>query len=523
MEGMKNNLIARITALAGLFLLGLGGLFYALATREIIWGLVLALAGLALLVLAGLLNRRSLAKIAVQRQMRMGFGAVIGVLVFLALAVFLGALSSRHHLRIDVSKTGLHTLAPQTIQVLKGLKEPVEALAFFQSVEMNRKETQLLLAQLHYHNKLLSFRFVDPNSDPTLAEKYQINAFGTVVLVAGERHETIKAVDEQNLINALIRVTHKEKKKIYWLTGHGERSLKDDQKDGYSLLKTSLIQQNYSLVPLLLATAKEVPADAAAVVAAGPRKPLAKLEMERLSAYLARGGRLLIMLDPQWDGGLTGWLAGYGVKLGNDVVVDLASQEMGKSPFIPIAAAYGDHEITRPLANTATFFTVARSVTPIKDNPRKTNVGPLVVTSKVSWAETDIVGMQKKAPEFNQGQDKAGPITLAVLAVLPEAKAALVGDSKTPPRGELVVLGDSDFATNQNLGQMGNRDLILNAIAYLAQEADLVALRPKMAGNESMVLGIFQARLVFWMPVVVAPLIFMVIGIVVVLRRRRVA
>lgn len=523
MEGLKSNLAARVIALAGLFILGLGGLVYALATFDFFWGLVLAIAGLALLIIAAIVNRRSLAKMAAQRQTRLGLGAVVGVLAFLALVIFLGSLAGRHHLLWDVSRTGLHTLSPQTLQVLRSLKEPVEALAFFQAVEMDRESTKQLLTRMHYHSSKFTYRMVDPNQDPTLAERYKVNAYGTVVLVAGKRHETVKAVDEQNLTNALIRVTKKEEKVIYWVIGHGERSLEDEGKTGYSLLLASLKQQNYQVKPLLLATAKKMPADAAAVVLAGPRKPLAEVETKRLGDYLAQGGRALILLDPQYDGGLTQWLKARGVTLGNDLVVDLGSREYGKSPFAPVSAAYADHAITRPLANTLTFFTVARSVTPAQNAPAGFKVIPLVISSKMSWAETDLQGMRQKAPEFDKGSDTPGPVSLGVVVTLPPPATKPDPKGPDPTGGELVVIGDSEFAANPDLGQVGNRDLILNCISHLAQEADLVSLRPKQAGGEAMVLGLFQARTVFWLPVVVVPLIFAVIGVVVVLKRRRVA
>ncbi len=523
MEGLKSNLAARVLAIAGLFLLGLGGLVYALATFKYFWGLVLAGAGLVLLVVAAVVNRRSLARMATHRQTRLGLGSLVGVLAFLALVIFLGALASRHHLRFDLSKSGQHTLAPQTRQVLKNLPEPVEALAFFQAVEMGREPTEQLLSQFHYRNPKFTYRLVDPDQEPTLAERYQVNAYGTVVLVAGDRHESIKAVDEQNLTNALIRVTKKGQKIIYWLIGHGERSLTDEGKAGYSRLAASLKQQHYLIKPLVLATAKQVPADGAAVVVAGPRKPLAKVEKERLGAYLASGGRVLILLDPQYDGGLTEWLAARGVKLGQDLVVDLASREYGKSPFAPVSAAYADHEITRPMANTLTFFTVARSVSPAKKVPAGFQVVPLVFSSKLSWAETDLEGMRNKSPEFDKGRDTPGPVSLGVVVTLPAPKPKPGHKGPAPTAGQLVVIGDSEFAANPDLGQVGNRDLILNCISYLAQEADLVSLRPKMAGGESMILDLFQARMVFWLPVVVVPLIFAIIGVVVVLRRRRVA
>ncbi len=59
---------------------------------------------------------------------------------------------------------------------------------------------------------------------------------------------------------------------------------------------------NYELKDLsLLDLAKEVPEDATIVIVADPMIPLQSAEWSALERYLDRGGRLMVMLDPEGE------------------------------------------------------------------------------------------------------------------------------------------------------------------------------------------------------------------------------
>ena len=527
------------------------------------YGLILAAAGAAVVLLGGIMNRRQLATMAAKRTSRLGFGAVVGSVAMLAVVVFLGSMAMRHHYRIDITEGQVHTLAPQTLKLLGNLQQPVTAYAFFRQSQPGREQAEDLLEQYHYQNRQFNYRFSDPDTEPGLAKKHQVRDYGTVVLVSGERSEQVKALEEQSLTNALIRVVKTSRKTVYFLTGHGEPPLDSEDKGGFKNLKTAVEDQNYLVKPLVLVTSPAVPDDAAVVIVGGPKKPLTDQEKERLAAYLAKGGGLLVMLDPDYDAGLTDWLAARGVKVGNDVVLDQASRLFNMSPAVPLALEYGQHEITKTLGGMYCYFPVARSVALEAKPPEGVSGVELARTSQTSWAETDLKGLENGQAEFNEGKDVSGPISLAVVVKMsgavnaPKApeKAKEAGDQakageaakapaqepakepapkKEQPKAEekpaepakpmdsqMVVVGDTDFASNANLNQAGNRDLLLNSISFLAEEEDLVAVTPRQRAIQPMLLQPFQARLVFWLPVVIVPLAFAVLGVVVVIRRRR--
>lgn len=537
MEGMRQHHVAKWLALTGLLVMACGGLFYAVSISRGEWGLIGAGAGLALVLLAALAARESVAAFFRKRSARLGMGSGVAILAALALVMFLGALGSRHHVRWDFSQGTVHTLSPQTVKILKNLKEPVKAYAFFKDTQAGRVQAEQELAKYSYASRLFTYRFVSPDQEPGLAKAMKVRNYGTVVLVSGGREERVQLPEEQALTNALIRLGKKDKKRVYFLTGHGEPSLDGVGKEDFTSLRKAIEASNYEVKSLMLITSSQVPPDAAVVVMAGPQKALMPQEIERLSAYWDQGGSLLMLLDPGSDGGLKKWLGQKGVDLGNDLVIDQASRLANLSPLAPLASQYGFHDITKMMSGTFCFFPQARSVSLAAKLPEGVKGEVLVKTSPDSWA-TDYgsflswykAQMDKLKQGKGEGQrvelepkegDRKGPIGLGV-ALDKEGKtpAGQAGD-RAPNTSRLVVIGDADFANNEFLDLAGNHDLVMNSVSWLAADEDLVAIRAKKRTSQPLLLQPVQERLLFWIPLVVWPVILAVVGAAVIFRRRR--
>jgi ABC-type uncharacterized transport system involved in gliding motility auxiliary subunit len=517
--------MAKWLALGGLLLAAAGGLFYALSLQNPQYGLIAAGVGLALVAVGLLIARQQVGRAMGTRSFRLGLGSGAAVLAVAALVIFVGALAGRHHVRWDLSQGHKLSLAPQTVKVVDKIKSPIKIYAFFKSGQAGREQVAELLGLYAYHNHKISYQFVDLDNQPGLAKRFNVNTHGQLVLVAKDKEEKVSLPDEQKLTNAFIRLTRTQKKVIYFLGGHGERDLKGIGKADFNELKKTLENQSYLVKTLILATQAKVPDDAVCVILAAPAKALMDVEKERLSAYLAGGGGLLMMIEPDHGAGLNEWLQKRGVILGDNLVVDASAARIGASPFWPLGLSYGSHKVVTPLENILTFFPIARTVNLSPQMPRGANGVELVMTGPQSWAEVDFRGATEQ-PEFNEGRDLLGPVSLGVVVELPK-EAAKPGEAKKPaPKapaqgGRLIVFGDADFASNAYLEQAGNRDLALNSIAFLAQEGDLISISPKQEASQPLMIQPSQARVVFWLPVVVLPLIFVVLGVVVVIRRRR--
>jgi ABC-type uncharacterized transport system involved in gliding motility auxiliary subunit len=361
--------------------------------------------------------------------------------------------------------------------------------------------------------------------------------------VEGEgKEEKIYTVEEEDITNALLKVSREGKKVIYFLTGHGEPGIDDQGKDGYSNAKGAMEEENYDVKNLLLMREERVPADAAILIINGPKKDLLDDELAKLEKYISGGGKVLCLLDPYSAHSLANLLGKYGVDVGNNVIIDRMSRIFGADYTMPVISGYESHAITEDF-NIASFFPMARSVEPILGPSKGIEVQSLARTSRDSWAETNKEMLDEGKAGFDEEVDQRGPISVAVVATIDtketqdskkseangvEAEGEEKGGEKTDgedkvPKARLVVFGDSDFANNAYIQISGNGDLFLNTVSWLAEEEDLIAIRPKAPQSSPVILTATQAKLIFWIPVVFLPATVLAIGISVLYKRRRLA
>ena len=271
---------------------------------------------------------------------------------------------------------------------------------------------------------------------------------------------------------------------------------------------------------------------------AGPQTDLLQGEVDALAAYLDGGGKLLVLLDPPADGSspgpdlLFGLLRGWGIDVGNDVVVDASGvgQLFGGDATVPVAANYPFHPITDEF-NLLTAFPLARSISAVAAPPEGRTPQAFIQTSAQSWAEadfTELAGGEVAMDE--QNGDRPGPVAIGMTVSAPapapaeapsSAEDALdAGEDAPTPETRLAVIGDSDFATNGAVGIQGNRDLFLNTVSWLAQQDTLISIRPREAEDRRITLTADQQRRVFWLAILFIPAAALGTGVYTWWRRR---
>ncbi|MCP4666138.1 MAG: GldG family protein [Deltaproteobacteria bacterium] len=449
--------------------------------------------------------------------------AVILVLILLVVGTLL---AERHFMRWDFTSTSEHTLSEKTIQVLKTVKKPVSIKVFVRLAFQEAVDAEKLLSAYHYRASHITYELIDPEKSPAVARRYSIKAPNTFILEGYNSSQTVKIADEEHITNGLIRLVKSKIQKVYWLTGHGERTFSGREPESLGALQEKMSKENHEFAELNLMQG-DIPGDASLVVVAAPIKPLFPEEVESLGKYLNRGGSLVVFLEPFHDGGLKNFLKGYGVEVADDIIVDKLSRVMGGDFLLPMVADYGAHALTRDFQLTSLFY-VARSVERGDKKPDHMTVTSLAKTSPNSWAETDQESLDAGQVQFDE-HDRQGPISLASIVELHPPLAKGKGeksegkkeeDHAITGKGKLVVFGDVDFASNRLFVQAGNGDFIVNAINFLVGREDLITIKKKHKPVEPLMLSRTQGKIVFWIPVVVMPLTILIIGVVVWHRRR---
>jgi ABC-type uncharacterized transport system involved in gliding motility auxiliary subunit len=546
-------MFSRLTNLVGW--LGVALVFAAFALRflkpemvQVWWNL--AAAGLVCVLIYILGQWREFLTFFSKRQARYGTLSLASVALVLAILAGLNYIATRQHKRWDLTSGGDFTLSDQTRKVLTNLKEPLKINVFSKESDFGRFRDKL--AEYEYSSKQVKIEYTDPDKEPELARKYEIQSYGTLAVEYHGRIERTTNDSEQDITNAIIKAVEGQQKKVYFTQGHGEHDTGSaDERLGYNAIAASIGRENFSIDKLVLAQGPTVPADASVVVIAGPKRDFLQPEIDALKTYLNHGGKVLFMIDPP-DAADTPPLANlialvkeWGFDIGDNIVIDTSGigQLVGRGPGMPVAISYPQHAITERFGNVMTGFPLARSVTPAANAPAGRMPQTIVETSPQSWAETDTHAIFDRKPvKFDEGSgDKKGPVSLAAALTTPApeqpaapptpAPTAGTNGKTTPPAPtppadtpkkdtRIVVFGDSDFVSNSGLGVPGNGDLFLNSVNWLAQQENLISIRPKTTEDRRVTLTQEQQFMVFLFSVAFLPGMIVLAGIVNWWRRR---
>ncbi|NOX88568.1 MAG: GldG family protein [Calditrichaeota bacterium] len=482
-------------------------IWYSISQVWQVYHWVLLLLGIIGLGYFGFVFYKNREKAVSKRSLKYGSNVTLQVIVVLAIIAMLAFITTRRHFRFDWTSTNLYSLSDQTIKILDNLKKDVKITAFFKTSEQRRARD--LLDEYNYRSSHLTYQFIDPDERPEVAKQYGIRKYGTLAVESGLKKELVEKMTEANITNAIIKVTRDKEKVIYFLTGHGERSINDESAEGYKNAVDAIKKENYLVRELNLVRSKNVPDSCTVLAIVGPKTNFFPGELDSIKKYLDNGGKLLLMVDPEHPSDIADFAAKYRVMIGNDMVIDVSGmgQLFGAGPGMPLVTKYdSNNQITKDF-NIMTFYPLACSVTPMKDKDGF-KITELLKTSGNSWADTDY---QNGKVAYDPEKDKKGPITLGVVVEKSGSKGKTV----------LVIFGDSDFAKNGFFKNQGNRNLFLNTVNYLAEEEDLISIRPKEVDDRRLTMTQADVKGLFYLVVIAIPLLVIILGVVIFIRRNR--
>jgi ABC-type uncharacterized transport system involved in gliding motility auxiliary subunit len=517
-------MVKRILSIVGW--IGTGLVFVAAAIRfgfpaKDQYAFYLALAGLVCVLAYTLGQWREIAQVFSRRQARYGTLSATSILVVLGILVAINYIGAKQNKRWDLTANKQFSLSQQTKNVLAKLDSPLQILVFAQ--EPDFPSFQDKLKEYSYASKNVSTEYIDPDKKQAIAKENQVQQYGTIVFKYKGRTERVTSSTEQDITNGIIKVVSGTEKKVYFTAGHGEKDTTSSEREGYASISSALKNENYGVDKVVLAQTGAVPDDAAVVIVAGPKTDFFPPEIDALKKYLAKSGKLLLEIDPPEKPdsppytNLIALAHEWGMDVGNDIVVDISGMGrlIGTGPDIPVAANYPAHAITQKF-NYITAYPLARSVTPVPGGVDGHTAQSFIETSPRSWAESDIKSLLTTGQvsfDENKG-DKKGPVSIAAAVNAASASDAPKVEADAPkPETRVVVIGDSDFASNSILGIQGNRDMFMNIVGWLSQQENLIAIRPKEADDRRVTMTAAQQANVTWLSLLIIPAVIFGAGV----------
>jgi ABC-type uncharacterized transport system involved in gliding motility auxiliary subunit len=450
-----------------------------------------------------------------KRQTRYGTMSLVSILVGLGIVVAINYLAVRQNKRWDLTENQAFSLSEQSVKVLKSLDSPLQFTVYDLDTNFGRFRDRL--DSYAYESKNVKVEYVDIDRQPARAKQADVQTAGTIVVSYKDRTQKITNTEEQDITNALIKLENPQQKKVYFTQGHGEHDSAGSDRAGYTSIAAAIGRDNFTVEKLVLVQQKTTPPDATVIVIAGPKTDFLEPEIAALKVFLAKGGKLLVMLDPPELNGpdltnIRAMLKDWSIEFGNDVVVDASGmgQMFGGDASVPVAASYPAHPITDNF-RVMTAFPLSRSVKATEGGANGKTPQMLVETSAQSWAETDLKSLASGKVEFNGDQgDKQGPVALGAAVSSPAAEApppAAGNASPDAPKPEsrIVAFGDSDFAANNAIGIQGNQDFFLNALNWLAQQENQIAIRPKEPQDRRITLTATQQQRIWLLSIFIIP------------------
>ena len=500
--------LARFIGTTGIAMLVAGYLRYSIQGELLTFSKVVLAIGALCLLASIVIGFGGILRFFSKRSSQLGTNTTILSVVVIAILVIVNFVGFRHHKRFDLTTEKLYTLSDQTKQVVGGLQKDVTIVRFDKSPNAALDDQMAEYTSLSRH---LKFQNIDPQQKPEVAQQYGATRMGDVILASGPRKEHLEtgATSEEDITGAIIKVTQDKVKTVCFVTGHGEKSLTDDGEDGYSHLDAGLKKENYVTRTLNLVSENGVASDCSVVVIAGPTQQFFPQEAEMLNQYLAGSGKGLILVDPQTDPKLGEIFQAWNTNVGDNVVIDSSGvgSLLGAGPAIPLVTTFGESPITKNFARSMTFFPLARTVSIADKSKTDPQIVELLKTSPQSFTVPNLKQGQNKLT-FNP--DTAGPLSLGVAA----SRKAEGGEAR------VVVIGNSTFAANPYVGLQKNGDLFYNTIDWLAQDENLISIRPKSQTNRRVTLTQGQSSALTWLDLIILPGIVIFSGVYIWWKRR---
>jgi len=441
--------------------------------------------------------------------------SLVFAVLFIAIIGMLGWLSTQYVYQADWTTGARNTISDGSRQLLDEMDQPVQITAYVREDELTRGQIKNLVGTYQRFKDDITLEFINPDLTPERVRELGIASGGEIVIRYRDRSEKIQTLSEQHLTNALLRLTRQDERWIVFLTGHGERPSSGETNHGLGAFSQELERKGLNVQAISLVES-EIPSNTNLLVLASPRSALLPGEMEKLQSWIESGGNLLWLGEPDTPPGLEPLAEQLGVNFLPGLVVDATTQMFGiENPTFVVITGYPRHDISSEMTKVTVFPEAAALET---TDSAAWKAIPLLTTLEHSWTE---IGEVEGEIRFDADSDeRAGPLDIGVILTRSLADETDETDASTPNQ-RVVIIGDGDFMSNTYLGNPGNLDLGLNIVRWLSHDDASINIQVKSAPDTTLILGKVAQAVIAIGFLIGLPLLLLLTGIIIWLRRRR--
>ncbi|MCW9013856.1 MAG: GldG family protein [Gammaproteobacteria bacterium] len=440
------------------------------------------------------------------------FQSAIFFILFTGIIGLLGWLAMQNNIRSDWTHGARNSLSKDTLQLLNEIEQPVSIRSYQPDHPLYKKRAEEIFSRYQQNAKNLSYRLVDHNLDIDLAKADGITREGQSSIRLNDKSEIINDLSEQSISNALIRLYRNKTPLLHFLSGHGERDYSSQQSIGYLSLNKQLASKGIKIKGINLLTENLDDKINDTLVIAAPENKLVAGEIKKIQEFIELGGNLLWLQDPSPRPELQAVADKLqmhfidGVAINNDQ--NLRSTLGISHPAVLPIISYKLHPITEKMDYFTLFITAAAMQVNQDSTWKHTS---LLLTEGDSWTETDGFILDVHYDE-DKGDIK-GPHSIGLAL-----ERKIKNNDKTQ---RVVIIGDSDFIANNNLGQGANLSFIVNTINWLTEDDNLMSILPQASPDTRLELDNLKKAVISISFLIVLPVLFFGSGIYIWLKRKQ--
>ncbi len=411
-----------------------------------------------------------------------------------------------HPYRLDLTHDKRNSLNDNSINTLSSLIENGSLFIPQPVSSITDNEYNLLLSFEYYSKGKLKVVFFNPDkpsfSSPFVADLKP----GQLIINVGNRSEVIHSIDERSITSSLQRLTYAGPNTIYFTTGHGEFPPVGTGPETYTMFTKLLKNKGYIVNTINLQYTQKIPADAIAVIIAGPKIDFTEKESKIIQEYLSNNGSLILMQEPRLISSHTQYSPmmmyineNWGIRVQNNIIVN---PDMNLEPFVTVAdvESYANHIIMQDIQDDLVVFPTARSVEIISP-PKNVSLVPLLSTSPNAWAESNIGSVQERSEVYDVDDDIPGPIPMGIAA------------TNIQTNSKIIIFGDSEFSLDANFSKFANGKFFENSLTWIMSREKVDEFPIKLLFNPK-IQSLSRVELGYILLAFVAlPCIFTIIGI----------
>jgi ABC-type uncharacterized transport system involved in gliding motility auxiliary subunit len=450
----------------------------------------------------------------IQRQLKLQ--NIIFYILVTIVVVLLAQLSLKTNIRSDWTANNRHSLSDTTAKFLTQLDQTITIKVFISPSSEYRPALESLLSSYQNHNSQLNVSYINPDFSPDLVRELKIQQQGEMVVARGDKQTHVFDLSEQSLTNALITVSRQQEQWLVFIEGHGERSPLNLANYNLSVWGDQLMQKGFKFLPLNLIENNEIPNNTTAVVIASPESAWLDGEIDIIKNYVANGGNLLWLAEPDSNQFLTRLAEQLELEFIPSIVIDPNAQKLGiNDPQFVLITDYANHPIGQA-TSSVTVFPQAVALEQIPNGHVDWQYLPLLTTQSNVWSETTLPEKGAEQPfVFNLGNDTQGPLNIGYLLT-----RTMTRNDKNPEQ-RIAVIGDGDFLSNTYLGNGSNLEFGMAIMNWLAGDDALISIPVKTTLDNQLELNQTQSLFIGIGFLIVMPLLLLGIGLSLWWYRRR--